>query len=50
MMETDPNDRFTIEYKSILLDLIERAKTYERVGKAIHGDQEDSEELTLPHD
>ncbi len=34
MMETDPDARFDIEYKSIVIDLVERAKTYERIGRA----------------
>jgi hypothetical protein len=33
MMENDPRSRQNVEYKSILLDLVERYKTYERVKK-----------------
>lgn len=35
MMETNPNTRYLIEYKSILLDIIEKYKTFERVNLAI---------------
>ena len=34
MMETDPNKRHQIEFKSILLDVIEKYKTFERVNRA----------------
>jgi hypothetical protein len=35
MMETDPSKRYMIEYKSILLDIIEKYKTFERVNLAL---------------
>jgi hypothetical protein len=35
MMETDPSKRYLIEYKSILLDIIEKYKTFERVNLAL---------------
>lgn len=34
MMETDPSKRYLIEFKSILLDIIEKFKTFERVNLA----------------
>lgn len=34
MMETDQNIRYLIEYKSILLDILEKYKTFERVNLA----------------
>lgn len=34
MMETDANKRYLIEFKSILLDIIEKFKTFERVNLA----------------
>ena len=35
MMETDSNKRYLIEFKSILLDIIEKYKTFERVNLAL---------------
>lgn len=34
-METDPKKRYKIEFKSILLDIIEKYKTFERVNLAL---------------
>lgn len=37
-METDQNRRFLIEYKSIVIDVVEKFKTLQRIGESMQLD------------
>ena len=45
-MKENPNTLYTVEYKSILLDLVERYKTYQRVDKHCKIDAKNGTKLT----